>query len=63
MGTSRKDKLQGVVLSLPTFNDDKFNLQLHRQRKHIQWLLDQGLKEGNAVFMTDSLVKSLCRSN
>ena len=28
MGTSRKDKLQGVVLSLPTFNDDKFNLQL-----------------------------------
>ncbi len=51
MGTSRKDKLQGVVLSLPTFNDDKFNLQLHRQRRHIKWLLDQGLKEGNAVFM------------
>jgi len=51
MESSRRDKLQGVVLSLPTFNDDKFNLLLQRQKKHIQWLLDQGLKEGNAVFM------------
>ena len=51
MANSRRDKLQGIVLSLPTFNDDDFKLLIHRQRRHIEWLLDQGLREGNAVFM------------
>jgi len=50
MGNSRKDKLQGIAISLPTFNDDDFNLELDKSRLHIQWLMDQGLEEGNCVF-------------
>ena len=42
MTSSRKDKLKGIVLSLPTFNDDQFNLRLDREARHIRWLLDQG---------------------
>ena len=51
MSDALRGKLQGIVLSLPTFNDDQFNLLLERQRRHITWLTNQGLKEGNAVFM------------
>ena len=45
MGTPRKDKLQGIAISLPTFNDENFNLELDKSRTHIQWLMDQGLQE------------------
>ena len=48
---SRKDKLQGVVVSLPTFNDDSYNLLLDKQKKHIQWLVEHGLTTGNGVLM------------
>ena len=50
MGTPRKEKLQGIAISLPTFNDENFNLELDKSRTHIQWLMDQGLQEGNCVF-------------
>ena len=51
MVSSRKDKLQGVVVSLPTFNDEAYNLQLDRSKRHIQWLTEHGVVEGDAVFM------------
>lgn len=51
MTKSRQEKLVGVVVSLPTFCDDEYNLLLGRQRKHIRWLIDHGLKEGSAVLM------------
>jgi len=51
MSKSRKERLVGVVVSLPTFNDDEHNLLPDRQRKHIRWLIDHGLREGSAVLM------------
>jgi 4-hydroxy-tetrahydrodipicolinate synthase len=51
MVSSRKDRLQGVIVSLPTFNDAGYNLQLDRSKKHIQWLIEHGVGEGNAVLM------------
>jgi 4-hydroxy-tetrahydrodipicolinate synthase len=51
MTKSREKKLVGIVVSLPSFCDDKYNLLLDRQRKHIRWLIDHGLKEGSAVLM------------
>ena len=36
MADSRRDKLVGSVISLPTFTDDEHNLLLDRQRKHIR---------------------------
>ena len=51
MPNSRKDKLQGVVVSLPTFNDENYNLELDKSKFHIKWLIDHGVTEGNAVIM------------
>ena len=51
MASSRRDKLVGVVVSLPTFNDDQYNLLLKRQKRHIEWLVEHGLVEGSAVLM------------
>jgi len=51
MSGSRKDKLQGVVVSLPTFNDENYNLLLKREKRHIQWLIEHGLTVGNGVLM------------
>lgn len=49
--TARREKLKGVVVSLPTFCDAEHRLQLDRQRKHVRWLVDHGLKEGDAVLL------------
>ena len=51
MTKSRQEKLVGVVVSMPSFCDDEYNLLPGRQRKHIRWLIDHGLKEGSAVLM------------
>ena len=51
MGESRRDKLVGVVVSLPTFNDEDYNLLLKKERRHIRWLIEHGLVEGNGVLM------------
>lgn len=48
-GKSRVDELAGIAVSLPTFNDDEYNLRLDRSKAHIRWLLDQGICRGNAV--------------
>lgn len=51
MSLSRRERLQGIVVSLPTFCDDDHSLRLDRQRIHTRWLVEHGLTEGNAVFM------------
>jgi dihydrodipicolinate synthase/N-acetylneuraminate lyase len=51
MVSSRREKLQGILVSLPTFNDEKFNLRLDRSKTHIRWLIDQGIVEGSGVLM------------
>lgn len=51
MAESGKDRLVGAVISLPTFCDDEYKLLLDRQRKHIRWLIDQGIREGSGVIM------------
>ena len=50
--TTRKDKLVGIAVSLPTFTDGDHNIQLDKSKFHIKWLIDQGIKEGNAVLFT-----------
>ena len=47
----RQEKLVGAIISLPTFKDENHNLLLDKQRKHIRWLLSQGVAEGNAVLL------------
>ena len=51
MSNIRREKLVGIVVSLPTFCDNHYKLLLDRQRKHVRWLVDHGLKEGSAVLM------------
>ena len=46
---ARRKNLTGIAVSLPTFNDDEYNLQLDRSKAHINWLINQGIGEGNAV--------------
>ena len=51
MVRSRKEKMVGSIMSMPTFCDDDYNLLLDRQRKHIRWLIDKGIKEGVGVLL------------
>jgi len=51
MGRTRREKLFGSILSMPTFNDDDYNLLLDSQRKHVRWLIDQGIVEGKGVLL------------
>ena len=48
----RRKNLAGISVSLPTFNDDEYNLQLDRSKAHINWLIEQGIGAGNAVIFT-----------
>ena len=51
MGRSRKEKLVGSILSMPTCCDSEDNLLLDRQRVHLRWLIDHGFKEGSGVLL------------
>ena len=51
MREAKREKLVGAVVSLPTFTDGEHNLLLDRQRKHIRWLIDHGIREGSGVLM------------
>ncbi len=51
MATARKERMKGVVVSLPTFNDDKYEINYKRSKRHIEWLLSKGVVEGSAVMM------------
>lgn len=47
----RKEKLKGIVVSLPTQTKDDFEIDYPRFREHVAWLVEQGLLEGRAVLM------------
>ena len=51
MDSALKKKLHGSILSMPTFCDSDYNLLLDRQRKHVRWLIDQGIVEGKGVLL------------
>jgi 4-hydroxy-tetrahydrodipicolinate synthase len=51
MATSRKQKLVGPVICLRTMRTEDGRLDLEQQRRHLRWLLDQGINEGNGVIM------------
>ena len=46
-----RERLQGSVLSMLTFTNDDCSLDLDGQRKHIRWLIDQGMVEGKCVHL------------
>ena len=60
MAKIRKEKLVGVVASLPSFCDDDYNLLLDRQRKHIRWLIDHPEITKN-VNLREFMSGNLCR--
>lgn len=51
MSTARKSKMVGPVICLRTFRTGDGKMNLTKQRKHLHWLLDQGINEGNGVVM------------
>jgi len=51
MSTARKEKLVGPVICLRTFRTEDGKLNLDKQRRHLRWLLGQGINEGNGVIM------------
>ena len=46
-----RERLQGSVLSMLTFTNDDYSLDLDSQRKHVRWLIDQGMVEGKCVHL------------
>lgn len=52
MSILRQEKLKGPVVSLPTFVDENHHLETDKQRKHIRWLLENGIGvDGNGVLL------------
>lgn len=47
----RLNKLVGVVNPLPAFFDEDFNLLVERQKIHVRWLIEHGIREGTGVLM------------
>lgn len=48
---SRRDKLKGIVVSLPTPTKGNYEIDVPTLKDHVRWLVDQGLVEGKAVLM------------
>jgi len=44
-------RMEGVYLAIPTFFNEDFSLNLEGQRRHIRFLLDGGVSEGNTVLL------------
>lgn len=51
MPTERKNKIAGPVIVLRTFRTEDGELNVDKQRRHLRWLLDQGIGEGNGLVM------------
>lgn len=51
MNPERKNRLVGVVVSLPTFTDLDHNVLLEPFRRHVRWLVSNGLRTGSAVLL------------
>ena len=48
---NRKDKLKGIVVSLPTPTEEKYEINYDRFKEHVSWLVSEGLIESKAVLM------------
>jgi len=48
---NRKDKLKGIVVSLPTPAKEKCEIDYQRFEDHVEWLIGEGLVKGKAVLM------------
>jgi len=46
-----KDKLRGIVVSLPTPTKGNYEVDYEKFKKHVAWLVSQGLVDGKAVLM------------
>lgn len=44
-----RKKLSGIAVSLPTFNDENYNLQIEKTKLHVSWLLNNGISKDNSV--------------
>jgi dihydrodipicolinate synthase/N-acetylneuraminate lyase len=51
MPTDRGKKLVGAVGALRTMTNDDYSINLDKQRRHLDWVIDQGLVEGSAVIL------------
>ena len=48
---AKKDRVKGVVISMPTPTKAKYELDLPKLKEHIEWVIDEGMVEGKAVVM------------
>ena len=48
---NRKDKLRGIVVSLPTPTKENFEVDYEKFKQHVTWLIEQGLVQGKAVLI------------
>lgn len=51
MNLSRREKLVGVVVSVPTPCDEDYRIKFDQLAEHIKWLIDNGLTTGTGVIM------------
>ncbi|MCC7163810.1 MAG: dihydrodipicolinate synthase family protein [Anaerolineae bacterium] len=47
----RKEQLTGIVTPLPTFFDSDYKIQANKMKKHVRWLIDNGIANGTGVLM------------
>ena len=47
----RKQQLQGIVTPLPTFFDSDYKIQANKMKRHVRWLIDNGITNGTGVLM------------
>ena len=51
MSKERQNRLVGPVMALRTFTTEDGELNLEKQRFHLNWVIEQGITEGNGVIM------------
>jgi 4-hydroxy-tetrahydrodipicolinate synthase len=49
--TRKKENLKGIVVSVPTAVNRKYQLDLKKMKEHVAWLVDQGIRTGKGVIM------------
>lgn len=48
---NRRERLKGIVVSIPTPSKKDFEVDLEKFKEHVRWLIDEGMVEGKAVLM------------
>jgi len=48
---SKKDRLKGIVVSLPTPTKENYEIDYERFEEHVSWLVSEGMVEGKGVLM------------